>query len=302
MKNNVFEKARQFTYRNARPVDLALWKYLFEGGKRSDVVDALECYQNADGGFGHGIEPDFWNVNSTPMATWQAIGVLKEIGVDPDEQIVKNVFKYLDSGKDFKDGLWLRTVPSNNDHPRAVWWHYNEDEPCVNPSVSLAGFVLRYAPPHDSLYDKAVGIVKNAVSKFMAKPDTEMHTLNNFIELYEYCRAIDGFGLFDLDAFKAALCVAVDLAVCKDTDKWIKEYVCLPSSFYNGSKTIFDLVDRELCLKEGKMLLEAQGNDGAYPVPWLWYNDYTEYHVSANMWKSIILRKNVRYLKDLGLI
>lgn len=302
MKNNVLEKARQFIYRNARPVDLALWKYSFEGGKRSDVLDALAVYQNADGGFGHGIEPDLWNENSTPIATWQAIEILKGIGVDPDEQVVKNILKYLDSGKHFKDGLWLITVPTNNDYPHAIWWHYNEDEPCVNPSASLAGFALKYAEPHSALYDKAAEIAKREVAQFISEPNTEMHALRVFIELYEYCRDICGFDLFDLEKFKTALCGAVDCAVCKDTDKWFKEYVCLPSSLYTGTSTLFDLVAHELCVKEGKMLLEAQGEDGAYPVTWLWYNDYTEYHVAANMWKSIILTKNMRYLKHLGLI
>lgn len=63
----VFEKARQFVYRNARPVDLARWQYHFEGGSREAVLTALACYQNPDGGFGHALEADAWNPNSTPL-------------------------------------------------------------------------------------------------------------------------------------------------------------------------------------------------------------------------------------------
>ena len=49
-----YNKARSFVYKNARPLDLARWKYLFEGGSKEDVLTALAAYQNEDGGFGHG--------------------------------------------------------------------------------------------------------------------------------------------------------------------------------------------------------------------------------------------------------
>ena len=53
-----FEKARTFVYRNARPLDLAIWQYHFENGSKEAVMHALSAYQNPDGGFGHGLEAD----------------------------------------------------------------------------------------------------------------------------------------------------------------------------------------------------------------------------------------------------
>ena len=43
-----FEKARDFIYRNARPLDLARWQYHFENGSKEAVLKALSYYQNAD--------------------------------------------------------------------------------------------------------------------------------------------------------------------------------------------------------------------------------------------------------------
>lgn len=57
----VFERARRFVYRNARPLDLARWKYHFENGSEQEVLAALSAYQNEDGGFGHGLEEDNMN-------------------------------------------------------------------------------------------------------------------------------------------------------------------------------------------------------------------------------------------------
>ena len=46
---NVFEKAREFIYRNARPLDLTRFQYHFENGSKEAVMNALSYYQNADG-------------------------------------------------------------------------------------------------------------------------------------------------------------------------------------------------------------------------------------------------------------
>ena len=63
------EKAKDFIYRNVRPLDLARWQYLFENGKKEDVFKILAKYQNEDGGLGHALEADCWNPNSSPIQT-----------------------------------------------------------------------------------------------------------------------------------------------------------------------------------------------------------------------------------------
>ena len=58
------KQAESFIYKNARPLDLARWKYIFEGGGKEDVLTALAAYQKEDGGIGHALEPDCWNPQS----------------------------------------------------------------------------------------------------------------------------------------------------------------------------------------------------------------------------------------------
>ena len=77
-----YNQARSFVYKNARPLDLARWKYLFEGGSKEDVLTALAAYQNEDGGFGHALEPDCWNPDSSPIQTWVATEIIKEVGLE----------------------------------------------------------------------------------------------------------------------------------------------------------------------------------------------------------------------------
>lgn len=79
ISNKVFYEIKAWVYRNAREIELNLWKYYFEDGTKDNVISALTYYQNADGGFGHALEPDNWNTNSTPYTTLHAINILKDI-------------------------------------------------------------------------------------------------------------------------------------------------------------------------------------------------------------------------------
>ena len=63
-----YNEVRTWIYRNARPLELALWQFDFENGSPERVADMLRFYQNEDGGFGNGVEPDSWNPESSPYA------------------------------------------------------------------------------------------------------------------------------------------------------------------------------------------------------------------------------------------
>ena len=56
--DDVFAAAERFLRAEARLLEQRLSDTLFHGAPASGVVDALRGYQNDDGGFGHGLEPD----------------------------------------------------------------------------------------------------------------------------------------------------------------------------------------------------------------------------------------------------
>lgn len=74
-----YEEVRVWMHRNARPLELAVWKYFFENGPKEEIASALAFYQNEDGGFGNCVEPDCWNGESSPYATMTVIGLLRQI-------------------------------------------------------------------------------------------------------------------------------------------------------------------------------------------------------------------------------
>ena len=179
----VFEKARGFVYRNARPLELARWRFHFENGSADDVVTALSAFQNEDGGFGHALEEDNFNPNSLPMGVWKAAEILDEIGFsDKSHPMIKGMLRYLESGSCFDTAhkQWLNTVPGNNDYPCAIWWAYNgESDFRYNPTAALAGFILKFAEKDSGIYQKALIIAKQAAEWFDANvPFNEMQVTN----------------------------------------------------------------------------------------------------------------------------
>lgn len=300
---NTFERARQFIYRNARPVDLARWQYHFENGSKEAVLNALAAYQNPDGGFGHAIEPDSFNPNSCPIQTLTAAVILRELGtVAPKHQIIQGILKYLASGADFdtEHRQWLNTVPSNNDYPSAVWWKYGEDSSDFkyNPTAALAGFAIRYADKNSALYKLACEIAVDAYDWFITGvANGEQHIVGCFVDLYKYCTEA-GAELFDTENLMNIITAQVNAAICRDPEKWGVEYVPTPSWFIGSKTSPFYRGNDELVAAECKYLTEKQLPDGSYQVPWQWWTEYKEWEIAHNWWKSDIIIKNLRFLKS----
>lgn len=139
MATEQFEIVKKWMYRNARPLDIARWKYHFENGNKEDVLVALSAYQNLDGGFAYGLEADSWNPISSPIQTWCATEIAYELNIlHKDNCIIRGILSYLDSGKDYKEGYWYAEILSNNDYPHAPWWSYGENvigEWGYNPTI-----------------------------------------------------------------------------------------------------------------------------------------------------------------------
>jgi hypothetical protein len=199
MNDVQYQKIRKWIYRNARPVDLARWQFHFENGSIENVLDALSAYQNKDGGFAHGYEPDFWNPNSTGLQTWFAIELLWEIKVnDSQHPLVQGILRYLESVSGFMEGKWVSEIESTNDYPHAAWWHWRETE--YTPPATVAAFAVRHAQKGSPLYEKAIIYVKNAAAYFMESTNCFEYDLMEHIRLYQCCIET-GDNLFDTEAY-----------------------------------------------------------------------------------------------------
>ncbi|MGH3020375.1 MAG: hypothetical protein ACRDNR_09465 [Gaiellaceae bacterium] len=71
--------ASGFLAGHARLLDRRRFELFFEGGDADPVLAVLRGYRNADGGFGHGLEPDLRASESQPAAAWHAFEVFADV-------------------------------------------------------------------------------------------------------------------------------------------------------------------------------------------------------------------------------
>lgn len=305
MFNITFDKTRPFIYRNARPLDIARWQYHFEDGSKEAVLTALAAYQNEDGGFGHALEPDAWTPNSTPIQTWTATEILREIDfTDNIHPIIQGILRYLESGQEFEGHFWYCTVLSNNDFPHAPWWHTESDSTChndYNPTACLSGFIIRFADNKSELYQIGCRIAKEAYKSYIEQDLlNDMHTAACYVRLVQYCEEAGVNDVFDITALKGKLRKQVKHSITQNTADWETGYICKPSQFFNSRDSIFYQDNRDIAEYECEYIIKSQQEDGSWNIQWGWADYPEEWAVSKNWWKSNGAILNMLYLKGMG--
>lgn len=279
----------QFLKNQGRPLEKALYRYHFENGSKDAVLAALSYYQNKDGGFGHGLEPDFTTKESSPIATWEATKILHELALEKHHPMIQSTLHYLKNTVHQKEGLYYFRIPKNNQYPHAPWWHYHEEKQIegYNPTASLLGFIHTYSPSSNIKVR-----IKNAITYFLQHEITEMHELRCFIELYLYIKD-DIPSLAFLKTLKSRILKTIE----KDPKQWYQSYGVTPlklifSKEVPGYKELKDLVIQEL-----EFLHEMFNTHKHLPITWSW-DQYPEAFTKAHQaWQSILVYQTLQYTR-----
>jgi hypothetical protein len=131
-------RARAFFQHNGRDIDKARFGYHFDALALDDMPATLARYQNEDGGFGHGLEPDITAPDSNPFATELALLYCLQADAPRDHPLLQRTVTYLERTQD-ADGGW-RFSESVYTYLLAPWfqgWQW----PNINPSCTLAGLL-----------------------------------------------------------------------------------------------------------------------------------------------------------------
>lgn len=305
-----FIKIKNWMYRNARPLEIARWKYHFENSNSDDVIAALKAYQNADGGFGNSIEADSWNPNSSPYSTSAAIGILDEINFkDKNHPIIKDILRYLDSTSDFTGKYWSALIQSNNDYPHAPWWTFNDDIEAswgYTPTAKLAGFILRFAHKNSNIYIKAEQIAREAISRYLygimsdGNPYRATDREGEVDCLYYLLMCLEELNICELGdtlELKKALKKQADIFIARDPAKW-KQYCRKPSVFINSPNSIFFEGNEEVMDIELSFILNNRNKEGVWNIVWSWGAYEKEFAISENWWKAVKVIEYMQLLKN----
>lgn len=308
-----FENIRKWLYMNSRPLDFFRWKYHFENGKKTDVIQIMKEYQNEDGGFGHALEADTWNVNSSPYTTSIAIKLLEEIDfTDKEDDIIKNILKYLDSTLDCEHKTWSAIIPSNNNYPHASWWTYKEYDIMefwgYTPTADLIAFAINYADKNSRLYSVAKKIALEAVELYLDgkssngalyKDKCREGEINCYVNLLKSLEKANLGSDYRTDELKLVLKEQVNKFIEYDSSKW-KKYSRKPSLYIKSPQSIFYLGNENIINKELDFIISERNKDRVWDITWEWSDYHDEFQISRNWWKSNLIIENLILLKAFG--
>ena len=280
----------RWIHRNARGLELAKWRFYFEGGDAESVIDELQYYQNTDGGFGHALEADCWNPASAPSQMFYAIHILHELAYqDTTHPVIQNMLRYLESGKDMVDGFWVSILPSNNQYPHAPWWTKTDRKTfdVYMPNADICWFILKFAQKDSPLYDRAVSMVQRMLNLFLSQNEVEPHSLESMMFLLRELQKTDSSCGQLEDAATAHGIQLMRGLIEVNPDTWTA-YCITPSFFIHDRLHPLYPEYRELLKLEVQRLMETRDADGCWDINWVWQEYESAYRLSANWWKSSV--------------
>lgn len=139
-----WEQARQYMLQGARSLERALFRYEFENGSFTDVLIELSSYQNEDGGFGHGLEPDLRCKESSALATTRALEILRLHPNHPERnERVISALQYLEHTYVPERSGWDIIPKEAEQSPRAIWWQYGAfKDHWGNPNADIIAYFI----------------------------------------------------------------------------------------------------------------------------------------------------------------
>ena len=174
------QAARAFLFSSGRPLEQARFRYSFENGAVDDVYAALAAYQNRDGGFGHGLEPDLQTPHSSVLATTVALQTLVAVHTPGDHPLVAGALGFLSASFDAQQMRWPMIPDAVAAAPHAPWWTMDAALPgrfggfLVNPRAEALGYL--YAYPHHAASFPLQAATDALLDHLATTPDPlEMH-------------------------------------------------------------------------------------------------------------------------------
>lgn len=253
------EAARTFVYASARLLEQRVFAALFEGGDVGGVIAAVAAYQNPDGGFGHGLEPDKRAPASQPLDV--------EIAFERLATVRAQIPTMVASACDWLASLAAPTgavpilLPSIANYPRAEHWADVEYEPGLNPTAGIAAQVHALGVTHPWA-DRATDYCFEEIEAGRS-PD-EAHALLGLAKLIEHAPDRQR-------ALRCADLLAPELATARfmKMDPEADNYGLSPLEFAQSPACVASSWFDDALIAAHLDELEAeQQEDGGWPIKW----------------------------------
>lgn len=281
----IWAQAEAFVRAHARPVDRARLEVAFHGADCSAVLQALEPFQNADGGFGNALEPDFRLAASSVMATLTAFQFLMEAAAPADSPMVQRGVGFLLANLDRDSLSWQAVPPEIDQAPRAPWWtyegwHNRTGQDWLNPNAEVLGVLCHYS----SLVD--AGLLKLLKRKTLevlhgAPQHLDMH---NFLATNRLAERASGEFQSEI---RTELCERFLASVSQKEDEW-SGYGLNPDKLATSESSPLVGRHRQLMMRSLRHELTRQEDDGSWRPAWSWGADSEDWQKATREWAGFL--------------
>ncbi len=290
------KNAQNTLEKECRLLEAARLSFLFLGGSKEAVISELRSFQNADGGLGKALEPDFRLPSSSAIATSFALDIFVEVGMDSGHDLVIEAVRYLEDTFDPSQGTWYIVPKEVDAYPRAAWWNYdgwvNEDSTVAypgNPGAELLGYLWHFKIEPDTfdLEEATERMIKRLLN---FKGHMEVHELYSYLRMYEFLSS------YYQDRMREILVrQSLDL-VNKDPSKW-DTYVPQPVNFVKDRNfflypPLADVTEMNL-----DYIIETMRSDGTWEPTWHWGRFPEEWEKAKLEWKGVETVKKMKIMR-----
>ncbi len=291
------QAVRTYLATNARLIDLALYDFQFGNSSQQAVIQALAAYQNKDGGFGKGIEPDFQLPDSSALATTVAFQYLAKLrSPEVIDMAHKGIAYFLQTYDRQKNG-WNIVPKEVNSYPHAPWWEYEHSQQGFgwgNPAAEILGYLLQYREFVDDvvLVDTVAQRALERLRELSGQAEPDFHELLCYIRLHQQADQ-------QLQAeIHQPLANLITKAANRNPDEW-GSYVATPLTFIKAPGSPFiSLFDHKLIKINLNYLKQAIVNSDHWGPTWDWGDSYPDdWQEAKRAWSGKLTVENVTVLR-----
>lgn len=293
-----FEKAKQFLCNEARSLEHAMFLYEFENGSESDVLAELKKYQNEDGGFGNGLEPDLRCKASSTLATTVALQHLAHLQSEQKDELAAGCFRYFASTYKPEQYGWDIIPKEADQSPRAIWWNYSEStEHWGNPNAEITAYLLQYSHLIGTeMQEVKTSLLQYAVAYIQEQCDhNEMHELFCFMKLFEVLPEPIKH------QFEQPMAKFVEQSVvARPEDR--NGYCAVPLQVAATPQSIYYEQFSDVIPYDLNELIKSQNEQGTWEPNWAWGRFDEQWDIAKREWTGYITLNNLRILRAYGRI
>jgi hypothetical protein len=290
-----FAAAEAFVREAGRPLDAALLALTLRRGSPDRVLAALVTFQNADGGFGHGLEPDMTSPASSAIATSIGLRVLARLETPARRPTVVAAIEWLAGALDPEAGVWPIVGQDVELGPHAPWWTWSDELAAgwngfrFNPTAEILAHLYRFR-------DLAPAALLTCAEAGLRYSLAETPLIENAYDLKCAIRLAESDGLppdlaRTLDGLLRRSIAAHDAA-----DEHASPFDAAPTP----ASPFADLVDGQIEPALAS-LIAAQAEDGGWTPFWDWgFVDAKAWAKAKADWRGQLTREALEVLLAFG--